>query len=149
MSTIKAPALRVIIAQLKDRADATLTAYKKKHPESDYHRAREAREAHMRAALRDAMLNNPLKYLKGGRVGAHGDIGGNKAWGKLVEKIREQFPEVPYERGDGVCFAALNVMLAVPKPDIAKWTKLAKEIDNAFLEEDAESIVALIAKTFA
>jgi len=146
--SIKAPAMRVIIMQLKNRADADCAAYKKAHPEKDYYTARTARERAIGAALTATFLTNPQRYLS--RIDHYGGaIHGTKAWNKLVTATKAKFPETDVSHTATVIFAAMNFTLAVPKPDAPKWTKLAKEIDNAFLTDDAQSIIALIAKAFA
>src|SRR5471032_1450160 len=105
--SIKAPALRVIVAQLRERANAELEAYTKAHPEPDFYKLREAREKQVGAALLREMLKRPLRYI--GTFDAYGTMQSNEAWKAVVKAVKEKIPEIEYNHGCQVAFAALNI----------------------------------------
>lgn len=145
---MKTPALRVI----KARIEALVSIENTKQEEADREACKKAANALRKniAEVRVAMLNmvaaDPAKYFTVNATDSGADLrvrpDGIKA---LEEMFSKDFPARSWSACSQLHFPALALSIHAHKRTVAKFKRLAEQIDEAMLDDDAQNIVALLA----
>ena len=146
---MKTPALRVI----KARIEALVRVENAKQEEADNVARKKATNALRKniAEVRVMVLNmvkaDPATYFAVNATNDGADFSVRRDGVKALEEmLSKDFPAPSWDNSEWLRFPSLDLPIRVHKRAAIKFRQLAEQIDEAMLDDDAQNIVALLAR---